>query len=27
MHQRPLVAPASEIRRAVRLHYFGTQED
>jgi type IV pilus assembly protein PilB len=23
MHVRPLVAPASEIRRAVRLHYFG----
>jgi len=27
MHVRPLVAPASEIRRAVRLHYFGTHED
>ena len=23
MHVRPLVAPASEIRRAVRKHYFG----
>ena len=23
MHVRPLVAPASEIRRAVRVHYFG----
>jgi type IV pilus assembly protein PilB len=23
MHVRPLVAPASEIRNAVRLHYFG----
>ena len=23
MHVRPLVAPASEIRHAVRLHYFG----
>jgi type IV pilus assembly protein PilB len=23
MHVRPLVAPASEIRRAVRAHYFG----
>jgi type IV pilus assembly protein PilB len=23
MHVRPLVAPASEIRRAVRTHYFG----
>jgi len=26
MHVRPLVAPASEIRRAVRLHYFGIEE-
>lgn len=27
MHVRPLVAPASEIRRAVRLHYFGVQDE
>jgi hypothetical protein len=27
MHVRPLVAPASEIRRAVRLHYFGESSD
>jgi len=27
MHVRPLVAPASEIRRAVRLHYFGQGDD
>ncbi|MET0384481.1 MAG: hypothetical protein ABW321_00915, partial [Polyangiales bacterium] len=26
MHVRPLVAPASEIRQAVRLHYFGISE-
>jgi type IV pilus assembly protein PilB len=26
MHVRPLVAPASEIRRAVRIHYFGEEE-
>ena len=27
MHVRPLVAPASEIRRAVRLHYFGESSE
>ena len=27
MHVRPLVAPASEIRRAVRLHYFGKDDE
>jgi len=27
MHVRPLVAPASEIRRAVRLHYFGASDE
>lgn len=26
MHVRPLVAPASEIRRAVQLHYFGSED-
>jgi type IV pilus assembly protein PilB len=25
MHVRPLVAPASEIRRAIRHHYFGEE--
>jgi hypothetical protein len=26
MHVRPLVAPASEIRRAVKQHYFGSTD-
>jgi hypothetical protein len=26
MHVRPLVAPASEIRRAIQLHYFGPSD-
>ncbi|HTU64226.1 MAG TPA: hypothetical protein VMF89_37430 [Polyangiales bacterium] len=27
MHVRPLVAPASEIRRAIQEHYFGKKEE
>jgi hypothetical protein len=27
MHVRPLVAPASEIRRAIQQHYFGHSND
>jgi hypothetical protein len=27
MHVRPLVAPASEIKRAVQLHYFGNSDE
>jgi hypothetical protein len=27
MHVRPLVAPTSEIRRAIQLHYFGNSDE